>query len=363
MAEKRMTYEPDYAVPPGWILEEMLETNEISHAEFARRCGRSPKLMSEIIAGKAPVEPETAIQFERVLGMDASVWLNLEANYRLHLAKEAETAGLEEAVEWAKQFPVTALINFNVFEKPLNDVELVQKLLTFFGVAGVDAWQRRYMSAAISYRHSPTFKSSPEALTTWLRLGELQADQQDCEDYDRRKFLEALEEIRTLTTLTAEEFLPRLQTHCNETGVALVLVPYLPKTALSGAARWLTPRKALIQQSLRFRSNDHFWFTFFHEAAHILLHSKKDVFVDEGTWDGNELEDEANAWSANFLVPKREWENFVALTPRSESAVREFAKKQGIAPGIIVGMLQHRGVLPWKNLNGLKQRYRWTHQS
>lgn len=362
MAEKRMTYEADYAVPPGWILDEMLETYEISHAEFARRCGRSPKLMSEIIAGKAPVEPETAIQFERVLGMDASVWLNLEANYRLHQAKEAETAGLEKAAEWAKKFPVKALIDFGAFEKPRNDVELVQKLLTFFGVAGVEAWKRRYAGAAISYRHSPAFESSQEAVTTWLRLGELQADQHDCQGYDRRKFLEALEEIRTLTILRIEEFLPRLRTLCNESGVAFVLVPSLPKTALSGAARWLTPRKALIQQSLRFRSNDHFWFTFFHESAHIVLHSKKDVFVDERARDGNELEDQANAWAANLLVPRHDWEQFVALTPRSEVAVRAFAKKQGIAPGIIVGMLQHRGILPWKNLNRLKQRYKWNHE-
>ncbi len=354
MVENKMAYQPDYAVPPGWVLEEMLEAHEISHAEFARRCGRSAKLMSEIIAGKAPVEPKTAIQFGRVLGMDASVWLNLEANYRLHRAKEAEAARLEEATEWAEKFPFKALINFGVFEKPVNAAQLVGQLLSFFGVAGVDAWKRRYASAAVSYRHSPAFESSQEALTTWLRLGELAADQQDCPDYDRWKFLEALEKIRSLTVLRAEEFLPRMRKICNESGVAFVVIRPLPKTALSGAARWLTPRKALIQQSLRFRSNDHFWFTFFHEAAHIVLHSKKDVFVDEKAWDGTELEDEANTWAANFLVPKHDWEQFVSENPRSENTIRAFSEKQKIAPGIIVGMLQHRGILPWKTLNKLK---------
>ena len=68
---ERNTFQPDYAAPPGWLLEEHLEVQGISHAEFARRCGRSAKLISEIIAGKAPVEPKTAIQFEKVLGLNA----------------------------------------------------------------------------------------------------------------------------------------------------------------------------------------------------------------------------------------------------------------------------------------------------
>ena len=81
MATALNQFNPDYAVPPGWILEERLEVQGISHAEFARRCGRSPKLISEIISGKAPLEPETALQFEKVLGVDASIWLGIETDY------------------------------------------------------------------------------------------------------------------------------------------------------------------------------------------------------------------------------------------------------------------------------------------
>lgn len=83
-------YQPDYAVPPGWILEAHLETRGISQEELARRCSCSAKLISEIIAGKAPVEPETALQFEKALDLDAGVWLNLEKKYRLHLARAAK---------------------------------------------------------------------------------------------------------------------------------------------------------------------------------------------------------------------------------------------------------------------------------
>ena len=82
-------YEPDYAVPPEWILEEHLESRGLSHAAFARRCECSPKLIGEIVAGEAPVEPGTALQFEKVLGLDADIWLGIESDYRLHKARVA----------------------------------------------------------------------------------------------------------------------------------------------------------------------------------------------------------------------------------------------------------------------------------
>lgn len=82
------TFSPDYIVTPGEILEETLEARKMKKREFAMRCGRSAKMISQIVAGKAPITPQTAIQFERVLGVSASLWMNLETRYRLHLARD-----------------------------------------------------------------------------------------------------------------------------------------------------------------------------------------------------------------------------------------------------------------------------------
>ena len=89
-------FRPDYAVPPGWILEEHLEVHGIPQPQFARRCGCTPQLISEIIAGKAPVEAETALLFERELGLAASIWLGIERKYRLH---QMRIAGARESAE------------------------------------------------------------------------------------------------------------------------------------------------------------------------------------------------------------------------------------------------------------------------
>lgn len=360
MATAANQFRPDYAVPPGWILEERLEVHGMSQAEFARRCGRSAKLISEIIAGKASLEPETAIQFEKVLGVDAGLWLSIESDYQLHRAREADAAKATAAVAWSKAFPINDLVKRGCFARPLSPADAVSKLLGFFGVGSHDAWNGQYGMARVAYRHSPAFKSDEIALATWLRLGELDAEQQECGDYSETQFKHAVKEIRSLTREPVERAIPRARELCNEAGVALALVPPLAKTALSGAAWWISPRKAVIQLSARHKSDDHLWFSFFHEAAHILLHSKKNVFVDDKSRDGNDEENEADAWASNTLVPEKAWQQFVATAPRSERDVVEFADSQGIAPGIVVGMLQHNGVLPWSHLNRLKAGLIWT---
>lgn len=362
MATATNQYKPDYAVPPGWLLEERLEVQGISHAEFARRCGRSPKLISEIITGKAPLEPETALQFEKVLGVDASIWLGIESDYQLHRAREAEAKEAAAAVDWAKAFPVRELVKRACLPRPESDADAVSKLLAFFGVGSINAWTARYSLANVAFRHSPSFRSDEAALAIWLRLGELDAEGQECSEYNESRFRQATRAIRSLTRDRVDEALQQTATLCNQAGVALALVPPLPKTALSGAAWWLTPRKAVIELSARHKSDDHLWFSFFHEAAHILLHSKKSIFVDEDNRTDSALEAEADEWASNLLIPKPAWEQFLARSRLSEHVIRSLADEHGIAPGIVVGRLQHKGLLPWTHLNGLKVRLTWKDQ-
>ena len=360
MAVATYKYQPDYAVPPGSLLKEYLAARGFSNAEFARRCGRSAKLISEIVAGKAPVEPATALQFERVLGMDARIWLGIEADYQLHQRRTAEVKD-EEAMAWVKHFPVSELVKRGAMEGQADAGGCAPGLLAFFGVASVEAWHAKYGVANVAYRHSPAFESDKYALAAWLRLAEVSAADQACADYHEPAFRRALAQVRTLTRDSVPESLNKAQQLCNGAGVALALEKPLPKTRLSGAAWWLSPSRPVIALSARHKTDDHLWFSFFHEAAHLLLHSKRSVFVDGANGGEDETEAEANEWAANFLVPKRDWQRFVVDGVFTAARVREFAKEQGVAPGILVGSLQHQGILPWNNrLNSLKVRLKWV---
>lgn len=354
-------YQPDYAVAPGTILAERLEAHDMSYADFARRCGRSPKLISEIVAGKAPVEPETALQFEKVTGVAAHIWLGLESDYKLHRAQEAEAKQAAKSISWAKRFPVNALVKRGVMDKPSSSADSVSGLLAFFGVGSVEAWAVKYGWASVNYRHSPSFESDECALATWRRLSELEAERQTCAEFNAARFKQSLREIRTLTREPFGEAIRRAGESFNESGVVLALISPLPKAAISGAAWWLSSQKAVIALSARHKTDDHLWFTLFHQAAHILLHSKKDVFIDSKENGAEEYEAEANRWAADFLIPSEVWEQFVEEKPQNVSTVRRFAEEQGIAPGIVIGRLQHERRLPWGHpLNRLKKRLEWT---
>ncbi|HTN14471.1 MAG TPA: HigA family addiction module antitoxin [Sphingomonadaceae bacterium] len=361
---QQLGYTPDHASPPGDLIQEYLDHLGISARELARRCGRSGKLMAEIAAGKAPIEPETALQLERVLDLPASVWIAMEAAYQLHKAREAETEALENSYEWATRFPLKELAERKLLTRQSGKSEQVRELLRFFGVGSVKACDERLGDLlAVDFRTSTTFKNDNLALSAWIRIGELRAASIETADYDRDAFLAALREIRELTLIPINDALPELERKCAAAGVAFVLEKPLPKIRVSGISRWLSPRKALIQQSLRHKSDDHFWFTFFHECAHILLHSRKEIFIDMAKGPGSadpKQEAEANVWAADFLVPTAAMRSFVLTFAGGEDEVRRFAKKQKIAPGIVVGQLQHNEVIGFAALNNLKVYYQWT---
>ncbi len=353
-------YAPDRVSPPGETLEEVLEERGMSQAELAERTGLTRKTINEIIKGKNALTPGTALLLEHVLNIPAHFWNNREQAYRDFLARRSSETRLAEAIPWLKELPLTSMIRRGWIKKHKNQIEQVREALRFFGVARVEQWREIYTTPQAAFRRSRAFKSDPGALAAWMRAGELQAYSIRTADYNRIRFLEVLHEARDLTSLPPEKFMPRLQELCATAGVAVVFVPEIPKAHTSGVTWWLGNKKALIQLSFRYKSNDHLWFTFFHEAAHILKHGKKLVFL-EATGKGvvGKEEEEANRYAANILIPPKEYHNFAGKRSYSKQEIRSFARSVNIAPGIVVGRLQHDGYLPFSHCNDLKKRYTW----
>jgi HTH-type transcriptional regulator / antitoxin HigA len=351
------TFEPDYCDPPGHFLKETMEALSLSAAELARRMGRPEKLVSEILSAKSGLTPETALELEQVLGIPARFWNNLETRYQEFQANQEFRHKLETFGNWLQTMPYNKLQKLSWVKNTRNKEERIRELLQFFGISAPDQWHRIWEEPVMNFRLHHEIKT-PE-LSAWLTKGEQVGRRQNCNPYNEATFEEEIIRIRQgLLTGSLDHLYKDIQRHCNNAGVAFVIIPEVPGAKVSGASKWLSKDRALIQISGRYKTSDHFWFTFFHEAAHILKHSKKGNYLD---WDHmgsaeSAKEEEANWVASEILIPKKSWQHFVQSADFSKSAVQTFAEIQKIPVSIVIGRLQHERVIPWKNpLNRLKE--------
>jgi HTH-type transcriptional regulator/antitoxin HigA len=366
MTDLAAPFTPDWVSPPGDTILDIIEERGWSQAELAQRLGYSPKHINQLIKGKVPLSEDAALRLERVLGSSVGFWLAREARYRERLARLEATEKYAGWVDWLASLPLREMMAAGAIAKRRVDARarpgLVEDCLRFFGVASPDEWHAHYGDMQASFRRSREEQSDTGAISAWLRMGEQVAEKLDGPKYDRGRFEEVLQEIRTLTVQAPEDFQPRLHQLFHKAGVAFVILPAIPKAHVSGVARWLNPHRPLIQLSLYGKTNDKFWFTLFHEAAHVLLHAKekRSVFLDDPSRLANpsEEEREANAWAGDFLIPP-DYVNALADL-NSKAKVRTFAQELGIHPGIVVGRLQHDGFIDPSWMNDLRDSYRFV---
>lgn len=357
------TWQPEWVVAPGEVLAGELDDRGMSQSELARRMDRPTKTINEIVNAKAAITAETALQLELALGVSARFWLGLEGTYRERTARTHTMKALGEHEAWAQSFPLAAMRRLGLLDpkSKRGNGEAVASLLSFFGLGNVSAYERLWGDAAVAWRRSPSFQPSSHALSAWLRWGELLAADIDCQPFDRA----ALErEAARLPALSQEEpfseVIDELRERLAACGVALVLTRELPDTHVSGAARWLSKRKAVLQLTLRHKRDDHFWFSFMHEIAHLLDPSGAD-HIDLYEDDADEpIETRANERARDLLLDQDAYEEFLAGAEIDTERVRAFAAENCVSPGIVVGRLQRDGHLAPNQLTRLLRRIDWA---
>jgi HTH-type transcriptional regulator/antitoxin HigA len=364
MTDTTLAYRPRAVSPPGDTLAELIEERGIAQAELARRMGRPHNAVNEIILGNKEITEDTALELERVLGAPAHFWLAREARYREFLARQRDAERAGDRLEWLDRLPLKHLQEMGVLPPgrltQSFKESLVEPALKFFGVASPEGWQKEYLRVEAAFRRAnPAKQTDTYAITAWLRLGEVEALAAHVPAYSADKLTAAIPEIRALTTEPADVAGQQLKDLCAQAGVVLLFVPAIPGTHVSGVARWLQDRP-LIQLSLLGKWSDVFWFSVFHEIAHILKHGKRSVYLDDAS-DGDATrskeEKEADQFAADVLIAPGDRKRLgqIDLTP---TAIRAFANDMGIHPGIVVGCLQHLGLVPFASpLNQLRTRY------
>jgi HTH-type transcriptional regulator/antitoxin HigA len=359
MNEHHHTFEPDWFSAPGGTILDVMEEKDMSSKELAGLLGYSIDRTERLIAGKDAITRDVAALLAERVGGSEKFWLSREKNYRNEVARLQSSGNVIAAKAWLDELPLKDMQQFGWIPSRTNTEDNVAACLKYFGVSNVKEWRSKYSQflSLVSFRTSPTHKSEPGSVIAWLRYGEIKSEEISSRPWNANSFARSLISMRRLTRKKAPSiFIPELRKLCAENGVALAIARAPSGCRASGATRFLSSKKAMILLSFRYLADDQFWFTFFHEAGHLLMHGQNALFLEDGSDVSLKEEHEANLFAQNILIPPEARAEFLSLKPNKDS-VMKFAVKIGISRGIVVGQLQHQGRLEPSQLNFLKRRY------
>lgn len=338
------------ATPPGATIREQLSDRGMSQKEFAARMDMSEKHISRLINGDVQLTPDMALRLEMVLGAPASFWSNLEAIYREKLSKVETENAMEADMEIAKKLPYSEMAKNGWVPETRDTKEKVIYLRKYFEVVELPLIGDSQITRIACRRLAVTEKSDL-ALMAWAQEAKLKARSIETAPINIKALKSHISEIRAMTLSKPKVFVPKLRAILADCGIAIVFVPHLKGSFLQGAT-FQDGNKIVVGMTTRGSDADKFWFSLFHELAHIILgHLNR----EDGTTDDDEKS--ADEFSRDTLINQEDFQKLKALSVYTKNNVCDFAKSIGIAPGIVVGRLQKEELIQHNMLNDLKEHY------
>lgn len=356
MDEDRTTH--DWFSKPGDSMRFLMQRRRITASELAESFDGGLPTVRGILDGSVSIDQAKARTLSQALGGSSDFWLKRQANYEIALDQAVGAVAEKEADEWLRRIPVGDA----KLSGPLSGrrrYEELRRRLAFYNVSSLSAWERRYgrFAGVTRFRTSKSFPSTVGAILLWLRRGELEADLVSTHSWNPERLRDRLNDIRRLSRISRpERFLPRLKEICADVGVAVVIVKAPKGCSASGASTLVSPDKALMLLSFRYRADDQFWFTVFHELGHLLLHGANTFIDDDTTPDDALAEQEANHFASSCIIPQNRISEFRQLSHDRDSVIR-FSVSIGVSPGLVVGQMQHSRMIGHNRLNTLKRRW------
>jgi HTH-type transcriptional regulator/antitoxin HigA len=351
-----MSYTPNKSIHPGRIIAETVAREGMTQKSLSERMGISEKHLSQIINGEASITVETSLLLENALGGSASFWINLEKNYQENKARIERLSLIKKEIPLVRTFPYSELAKRGYVEQTTNNDRKVENLWRFFGVNSLG-----YVSITegVAFRQNKQANIKSESIAAWLRCGELEAKKLNLPKYSEANLKQILGAIKLLSRKNPDEYSDEVKSTLNSVGIAIFYMAHFPGTGVSGSVRWIND-VPVIQLSLLYPWADIFWFNLFHELGHLLLHGKKEKFIE---FDKKELafakgkEDEADEFASNELIPPQNYFQFIKNKSEiSRNSIIEFAETLGIDPGIVAGRLCHEGLADWSKVSKLRYR-------
>ena len=336
---------PAEVFAPGEFISEEIESRGWTQIELAEVLGRPARLISELIAGKRAITPETAKGLGAAFGTGPELWMNLERDYRLAHAVHDDTTVERRARLYAKA-PVKEMAKRGWIEPSENIDVLEKRVLDFLQIENLDAepW------LAHAARKGTAYREVTSSQWAWLFRVKQLAKSISVPKYSRVALLKAIVSLEPLLVAPEEvRSVPGILAGC---GVRFLIVEKLPQADIDGACCWLDQHSPVVGMTMRRDKIDNFWFVLRHELEHVLRgHGQDQAVIDDldgdraGTGSGLPEEERiANTAASDFCAASDRLTTFMARKHPFyyERDVQAFAKTIGRHPGLVVGQMQFR---------------------
>ncbi|AHC14117.1 HigA family addiction module antitoxin [Salinispira pacifica] len=353
------TLRPFINIGPGHTIKKNLEAMGWTQEDLAAMMDISVKQLSQIVNNKTRITIETARLLAAVFETSAEFWVNLDTRYRINKDEDStrETSAQRKA-RIRKYMPVNEIIKKGWF---ISEA-------TADGYEGLysEIWQTtpddQSMYDHVKDRYCARQNRENEEYTarytyTWSKIARIKSQGFSVPDYSREKLEQISRQLYSYTYM--EDGVTRVLRELNTAGVRFLVLSHLSKTYLDGACFWEGDNPVIVYTA-RYDRIDNFWFTLAHEIAHVLLHLprfKDKSFLDDLKADENSTEEqEADAVAEKYLKADQIISSAKPYAGYlSASRLQTISDKLEIGKAVIVGILQHHGMVDYRKLNAYKK--------
>lgn len=348
----------DWFSAPGNSIRIRMHRLGVTADELAKHLQDGIGEVRELLSGKRSVDHRSASALCVVLGGTQDFWIRRQENYEKAFTNALQAA-LDSEDDWVGNIPMLPKPNIGSISKGKMREEIRRRML-YYNIPTLASWEKKYGNICrdTHFRRSNSFVPLNSAVLLWLRRGEIEADLVHTQSWSPKKLKDQLHDIRKLTKISnPNRFLPILRSLCAEAGVAVVIGETPRGCYASGAVRLISTDKAMMLLSFRHLRDDQFWFTVFHEIGHLVLH-QNETFVDgDDCAQDSKFEKEANDFARDQMVPTKRQHELQNLRINKKTITR-FSVQCGIAPGLVVGQLQHYEIIDHGKMNSLKRHWK-----
>lgn len=335
---------PFEATHPGILIQDELEVrDDITQKELAILLGVKPSFLNEIIKGKRPITADIAILLEKALDIPADYWMKFQSQYEIDLAKlkEKNITKLQHLEFWKVINQYVPVKYFKKCGYLIEDLGAnIAKVLSIYAVTTIDGLVKKVTEKRFAFfKKSEKLQIEENNLIAWTSLAAFEANKKETNTFHFDNLQQLNIELQEIFYQN-KDVVSLVDKKLAQYGIKFLLIDKLDKTPIDGYSFW-SNQNPVIALTLRHQRIDNFAFTMMHELGHIALHlkdSKDQVFIDLTKMEEDLLEQEANVYAQNSLIPSKEWQKFKDGHKRiNDNVICKFAETYKIHPAIVLG--------------------------